>query len=120
MKVIAQLGLISALYWICLCVETILPFAMPASILGMILLLVLLIARLVKVEWIREVTDFVLGNLPFFYVPVVVSIIKYLDILRESWLALVVICIVTLFITFAATAYAVRLTLRLMERRKQK
>ena len=80
----------------------------------------LLLLRLIKVEWIRELTDFVLGNLPLFYVPVVVSIIKYLDVLRDSWLALVAICVATLFITFAATAYAVRLTIRLMERGKRK
>ena len=120
MKLIVQLGIISALYWVCQCIENILPFAMPASILGMILLLVLLIARLIKVERIRELSDFVLGNLPFFYVPAVVSIVKYLNVLRENWLALVVICTATLFITFAATAYAVRLTLRLMERGKRK
>ena len=117
MKLIMQLGLVSALCWVSLCVERVLPFAMPASIIAMILLLVLLVARVVRVEWLRELSDFLLGNLPFFFVPVVVSVVKYLDVLKSNWVALVVICVVSTFATFAATAWTVRLTLRLLERR---
>lgn len=119
-KLIIQVGIVFGICWISLFIESILPFAIPASIIGMILLLVLLVLRLVKVEWVRELSDFLLENLPFFFVPAVVSIVKYLDILRNSWLALIVICVVTMFITFAATAWAVRLTLCWMERRKRK
>ena len=120
MKLIAQLGIIAALCWVSLCIEGILPFAMPASIIAMILLLILLVLRLIRVERIRELSDFLLENLPFFFVPVVVSIVKYLDVLRSSWVALVVICTVSTVVTFGATVWAVRLTLRLMERGKRK
>ena len=101
MKLIAQLGIIAALCWVSLCIEGILPFAMPASIIAMILLLILLVLRLIRVERIRELSDFLLGNLPFFFVPVVVSIVKYLDVLRASWVALVVICITPLSLVVA-------------------
>ena len=120
MKLIIQVGIVFGICSISLVIESSLPFAIPASIIGMILLLVLLVLRLVKVEWVRELSDFLLENLPFFFVPAVVSIVIYLDILRNCWLALIVICVVTMFITFAATAWAVRLALCWMERRKRK
>ena len=119
MRLIAQAGLVFAICWISLCIERILPFSMPASIIGMLLLLLLLALRLIKVEWVDELADLLLGNLQFFFVPALVSIVQYLDLLRKSWVPIVVICIATTFVTFAATVWAVRLTLRWLERRQK-
>ena len=116
MKMIAQAGVVCAICWVSLCIESVLPFAMPASIIGMLLLLCLLMLRLVKLEWVQELADLMLGNLQFLFVPALVSIIQYLDVLRQNGAAIIVICVVTTFITFAATVAAVRLTLRWMER----
>ena len=89
-------------------------------IIGMLLLLALLLARVIKTEHIREKSDYLLGNLPFFFIPASVSIINYADVLRENLLALVVVCAVSLIATFAATVGAVRLTCRLLERGKRR
>lgn len=120
MKLIVQFGVVSLICWVSLCIEKLLPFAMPASIIGMVLLLILLCLKWVHVAWIRELSDFLLGNLLFFFVPVVVSIVKYLDVLRANWAAMAVIVLVSTVVTFAATAFAVQLTMRVMERRKRK
>ena len=66
-------------------------------------LLALSLARVIKTEHIREKSDYLLGNLPFFFIPASVSIINYADVLRENLLALVVVCAVSLIATFAAT-----------------
>ena len=92
----------------------------PSSIIGMLLLLALLLARVIKTEHIREKSDYLLGNLPFFFIPASVSIINYADVLRENLLALVVVCAVSLIATFAATVGAVRITCRLLERGKRR
>ena len=52
-------------------------------------------------------------------IPAGVSVINYFDVLRSSAAALVVICLVSTVVTFAATALSIRLTLRLLERRKR-
>ena len=107
LKLLTQIGIIFGICWISTCIE---PFSLPASIIGMLLLLVLLLARVIKTEHIREKSDYLLGNLPFFFIPASVSIINYADVLRENLLALVVVCAVSLIATFAATVGAVRLT----------
>ena len=119
MKLIAQAGVVCAICWISLCIERVLPFAMPASIIGMLILLLLLTVRLVKLDWVQDLADILLGNLQLLFVPTLVSIIQYLDVLRESWVAIVIICVVTTFVTFAAAVWAVRLTLRWMERSRK-
>lgn len=117
MKIIKQFGIIFFICWLGTVVEKLLPFAFPASVIAMLILLLCLITGLLKVEHIREKSDFLLENMAFFFIPAGVNVINYLDILKASWLPLVVICTVTTVITFAATAYSIRLTILLLHRK---
>ena len=84
MKIIKQIGIVMGLCWISLVIEKLLPFAFPASVIGMILLLICLFTGILKLEHIREKSDFLLSNMAFFFIPAGVSMINYLDILMES------------------------------------
>ena len=88
------------------------------SIGGTMLLFVLLAFRLLKVEHIREKSDFLLANMAFFFVPAGVSIINYFEVLQSTVWKLLIICLLTTILTFAATAGSIRLTLKLMALRK--
>ena len=114
LKILTQIGIIFGICWVSQCIERVLPFTMPASIIGMLLLLAMLGLRIVKTEHIREKSDFLLENLPFFFVPAVVSVMNYVDVLRSNLLALAAVCFLSMAVTFAATVLAVRLTNRLM------
>lgn len=96
-----------------------LPFDFPASVIGMIFLFICLLTGLLKIEHIQEKSDFLLGNMAFFFVPAGVSIMNYFDILKSSAVQLLIICVVSTFITFAVTAYSVRLTMKLLDRRSK-
>ena len=52
MKIIYQIGIIFSICWVSQIVEALLPFAFPASVIGMVLLFVLLAFRVLKVEHI--------------------------------------------------------------------
>lgn len=118
LKILIQIGIIFGLYWISQGIEAILPFPFPASVISMLVLLILLLLKVIKVEQIREKVDFVLGNLSFFFVPVVVSVMNYADIIAENAVALIVISMVSTVLTFGVTAWVVQLTCRAMNRRK--
>ncbi len=119
MKIIKQTGIIFFLCWISVILESLLPFAFPASVIGMVLLLLCLLAGILKVEHIREKSDFLLSNMAFFFIPAGVNVINYLDILMENWLPLLAVCFLTTIITFGATAYSVRLTMSFLAKRKE-
>ena len=119
MNVIAQLGIIFGICLISEGISALLPFAMPASIIGMLLLLLMLILKIVKTEQIRSVTDFLIGNLPFFFVPAIVGLINYLDLLRDNAVKMLIVGMGTMVITFGVTVWTVRLTTALMERGKK-
>ena len=120
MKIIKQIGIIFTVCWLSLVIEKILPITFPASVIGMVLLFVCLASGILKIEHIQEKADFLLGNMAFFFVPAGVSIMNYFDVLRDSAVAFVAICVVSTVVTFAVTAYSVSLTVRLMNRRKNR
>ena len=120
MKIIYQIGIIFTLCWASEIIEGLLPFPFPASVIGMILLFILLAFRVLKVEHIREKSDFLLSNMAFFFIPAGVSIINYFDVLKGNVGKLLLICFLTTILTFATTAWTIRGVLRLQNRGKKK
>ncbi len=118
MKILCQVGVIFGVCWVSQVLESLLPFAFPASVIGMVLLFLLLAVRVLRVEHIQAKSDFLLANMAFFFLPAGVSILNYLEELRSAAVALVVICLVTTVLVFGATALSIKLTLRLMGRGK--
>ena len=87
----------------------------------MILLFILLCVHILKVDHIREKSDFLLENMAFFFIPAGVSIINYFDVLKNWVVQLIVICVicvVSTVVTFAVTAYSMKLALYLMQKKK--
>lgn len=120
MKIIRQIGIMFGICWISQIIEYLLPFSFPSSVIGMILMFLLLCSGILKTEHIKEKSDFLISNMAFLFLPASVNIINYLDILEKNALKLVVICVVSTLLTFAATAYSIKLTLYFMNRRKGK
>ena len=118
MKILLQIALVFGVYWVSQCIEVVLPFSFPASVISLILLLVLLLTGIVKVDHVREKSDFLLGNLGFFFVPVSVGIMNYAQLIWENAGAFLTVCVVSMVLTYGATAGAVRLTQKLLEKRK--
>jgi holin-like protein len=117
MKILIQVGILFGVYWLSQCIEAVLPFTFPASVISLLLLLVLLLLGMVKVDHIREKSEFLLGNLGFFFVPVAAGVMNYVDVIQKNAVAFLTICVVSLVLTYGATVAAVRLTSRLLEKR---
>ena len=120
MKILKQVGILFGLCWVGLYIEKLLPIPFPSGVIALILLLALLIARAGRVEHVQEKSDFLLGNLPFFFIPAATGIMRYKELLLGNGVAILVICAVSLVTTFAATAWAVQLTMKLIDRRDRK
>lgn len=116
MKILGQIGIVFGICWLSQCIERVLPFSFPATVIGLILLLVFLLLKVIRVEHIQEKSDFLLGNLPFFFLPAVVSIMNYTDVIWENAAAFLVICTVSMFLTYGATVWAVKLTMKWLKR----
>ena len=110
---------ITILLSICLLGEIIaqiLPIPFPASVISMIILLIMLISGIIKMHNISDIGDFLLNNMGFFFIPISVSIMEYVDTLRPIIIPFLIICTVSTFITFATSFFAVRITTLLMNK----
>ena len=58
--------------------------SVPSSIIGMLLLTFLLKVKVIKLEWVRGLTDFLIANLGFFFVPPGVALMLYFDLIKAE------------------------------------
>ena len=58
--------------------------SIPGSILGMIILFLLLQFKVISEEKIKDVADFLLGNMGIFFIPAGVSLIQSLGLIKEN------------------------------------
>ena len=95
----------------------ILPLPIPGNVLGLLILFILLCTKIIKVEQIKTVSDFFLDHLAFFFIPAGVGLISSFGVIKEIWVKLLLVCIITTFITMAATGKIVEWVANIIERR---
>lgn len=92
--------------------KAVLPFSIPTSIYGMVLLFVALCFGLVKVDMIKETSDFLLGIMPLLFVPAGVKLIGAWGVLEPVLVPVIVIMIVTTVIVMAVSGMITQLLLK--------
>ena len=78
---------------------------LPSSILGMLLLTLLLKLKVIRLEWVRSISDFLVGNIGFFFVPPGVAIMLYFDVIKAQFLPIVVATVVSTVLVLAVTGW---------------
>ena len=78
---------------------------LPASIIGMLLLTLLLQLRIVKLEWVRGLTDFLIANLGFFFVPPGVALMLYFDLIRAEIVPIVAATVLSTSLVLLVTGH---------------
>ncbi|PKL10711.1 MAG: CidA/LrgA family protein [Spirochaetae bacterium HGW-Spirochaetae-8] len=118
MRILTQMALILAIGFSGLAISMILPVPLPGSIVGMLLLLLLLLLKVLQLKHIKDIADFFLRNMGVFFVPACVALVEHFDLLQDKFAAFVLICVISTIVTFAATAGAVSLVIRLQRKTK--
>ena len=109
------MGEAAILFGVCLFSEgisAVLPFPFPGSVIGMVVLLALLLCGAVKEVHIRRVSQFLVGNMPFFFIPACIGILNYLDVLSACFLPLLLAAGLTIPLVYLVTAWVIQLLMR--------
>lgn len=120
MKILQQLSIIFAVCLAGEAISAVLPFPFPGSVISMIVLFLLLTMGAVKAAHIQETADFFQKNMAFFFIPPSVGIMQNLPMLKEIWLPLLLICLITTVITFAVTAWTAQIVIMLQNKLTKK
>ena len=79
-------------------------------------LFLLMLVKIIKERHIKDVSQFMLKNMAFFFIPVAVSIMDNITYLQGHIMVFLLICIVATLLTFIATSYAVIGVMKLQEK----
>ncbi|WP_353243287.1 CidA/LrgA family protein [Providencia sp.] len=97
-----------AILYLCLIVgnliSTLLPFAIPGSIVGMLILFALLALQIIPAHWAQPGCSILLKNMTILFVPIGVGIMNYYDLLSQQLIPIVVSCMVSTLIVMIVVA----------------
>jgi len=119
-KIISQLSLLIFIWWISSLIQRALNLPVSAGVIGLLLVLIALLSGLFKLQWIKTGSDFILSELVLLFIPCVVGIIKYKDLLLTQGWQLILSVVIGTFCVMVATAYSVYFGFKLEARLKHK
>ena len=116
MRILRQIGLLLLICLLCEGLSAMLPFPFPGSVLAMLVLLLLFCLKVLKLQQMKGASDFLLGHMMLVFLPSIVGLINYLDILRNVWIQLVVIVVVSTLVTFFVAGAVVSFVIKIQAR----
>lgn len=112
MKYIKQFMIILFISFLGEVLRFFIPLPVPASIYGLILMLVVLCTGIVKLEAVKGAGDFLVEIMPLLFIPAAVGLLDSWVELKEIWLPVTVITLITtVFVMVVAgrvTQYVIR------------
>lgn len=78
---------------------------LPSSILGMLLLTLLLKLKVIKLEWVKSISEFLVGNIGFFFVPPGVAVMLYFDLIKAEFWPIVTASVLSTVLVLAVTGW---------------
>ncbi|MDO5713415.1 MAG: CidA/LrgA family protein [Tissierellia bacterium] len=95
----------------------VIPVKIPGPIYGMVLLLIGLTKGILPLEDVERVSQVLIGNMILMFVPGGVKLIQVFDQLVDSLLPLIIVLLVSTFVTMGVTAFVADVTIGYFERK---
>ena len=112
--------LIFTINYVGMLLSKILHLPLPGTILSLLLLFFMLQFKILKLEKIENAGNFLLLNMTIFFMPPTVKIIDSYELLEKDLFKIIVIIIVSTFLTMGITGKVVQLMIDLKERKEKK
>ena len=120
MKYIFQLSIILGISFIGELLNAILPLPVPASVYGLIILFLLLCTKVVKLEQVETVSEYLMAIMPLFFIEPTVGIMESYGLVEGYVLPLFVACFLSFGAVMATTGLVSQWIIRLQNKVKDK
>ena len=111
--------LIFTINYVGILLSKILHLPLPGTIASLLLLFLMLQFKVLKLEKIENAGNFLLLNMTIFFMPPTVKIIDSYDLLEKDLFKIIVIIIVSTFLTMGITGKVVQLMIDFKERKEK-
>jgi len=116
-KIMSHIAVLIGFYLIGSWIQEFFDLFIPGSIIGMLLLLVSLLTRKVKVNWVDEGANFLIRHLALLFIPVTVGIIQYFDLFAGKSFFLVPIALGSTLLVMVCSGAVSQYLVRQKERK---
>lgn len=120
MKLMKQFSIIIILSLAGEILKHLIPLPIPASIYGLLLMLIGLSTRLIPLEAVREASLFLIDIMPLMFIPAGVGLLTSWNLLKPIFFPVIVITVVSTIVVMAATGRVTQFVIRLDKKRKEK
>lgn len=117
MKYIYQLFIILVVTFVGELLHYFIPIPVPASIYGLIIMLILLCTKVVKLEHVERTSDFLIEIMPLMFIPAGVGLMKSWGVLKPLIIPVVVITVISLIAVMAVSG---RISQRIIKAQEKK
>lgn len=118
MKHLQQFLIIIVISFVGEVLHALIPLPIPASIYGLVLMLICLITRLIPEQKVAAVSDFLIGIMPVMFIPSAVGLMGYWESVKPILLALIVITAVVNVVVFAISGRVTQAVIRIENKKK--
>jgi holin-like protein len=108
MRILKQLGIILIIGYFGEILSYYIPLGLPASILGLLLMLAVLGLKLVKPGDLGETGDYLSANMAFFFLPAAATVLENYEHIASILVQVILICVSAAILTFFVTYGTVR------------
>ncbi len=120
MKYLNQFGIITAICCIAELLYIFLKLPVPASVYGLVLMLVLLFTKVIKVEQVEGISKFFLGIMPILFLSPSVSIMAIVGDVKGQVVALLLVAFIASILTILSTGAVAQWSVQLLNKGKRK
>lgn len=103
MKYVKQFAMILLVSFAGELLNYLLPLPVPASIYGLVLMLVCLLTGIIKLDAVRDTACFLIEIMPLMFIPATVGLMASWSVIKENLLAYLVIAVVTTVVVMAVS-----------------
>lgn len=114
-----QFSIILSIYFLGELIQKALGLPIPGNVIGMLILFVGLYTGMIKLEMIDRISDFLLENLSFFFLPAAVSLITSFGLLEGKWIEILTVSIISTVIILGVTGLTVEFTKKFLQRKQE-
>lgn len=118
MKYLNQFGLILLITFLGEILKNIIPLAIPASIYGLVLMLIALQTKLITLEHIQDVGVFLIEIMPIMFIPAAVGLMDSWNVLKPICVPVIIITVVTTILVIVVTGRVTQLVINLEKRKR--
>ena len=108
MKYFRQFFLILAISFAGEILHMVLPLPVPASIYGLVLMLLALVTGIVKIEQVKDTAVFLIEIMPVMFIPAAVGLLDSWSVLRPTIVITVLTTIIVMVVTGRVTQNVIR------------